>query len=60
MKELQKARDLFILLLVLLIVCFQSIEIKYLKSAVSTLIEGGHLQNEINDEILKRIYLDHL
>lgn len=55
----QIGRDLFILLLVL-IICFQSIEIKYLKSAVSTLFEGEHLQNEINNEILKRIYLDHL
>ena len=59
MKELQKARDLFILLLVL-IVCVQSIEIKYLKRDISTLIEGEHLQNEINNEILKRIYLDSI
>ena len=55
-----KARDLFILLLVLLIVCVQSIEIKYLKRDISTLIEGEHLQNEINNEILKRIYLDSI
>lgn len=54
-----KARDLFILLLVL-IVCVQSIEIKYLKRDVGTLIEGEHLQNEINNEILKRIYLDSI
>lgn len=57
--ELQKARDLFILLLVL-IICFQSIEIKYLKKDVSTLIEGEHLQNEINNEIIKRFYLGSL
>lgn len=54
-----KARDLFILLLVI-IICFQSIEIKYLKRDVGTLIEGEHLQNEINNEIIKRIYLDSL
>ena len=57
--ELQKVRDLFILLLVL-IVCVQSIEIKYLKRDVGTLIEGEHLQNKINNEILKRIYLDSI
>ena len=57
--ELQKVRDLFILLLVL-IVCVQSIEIKYLKRDVGTLIEGEHLQNGINNEILKRIYLDSI
>ena len=55
----QIGRDLFILLLVL-IICFQSIEIKYLKRDISTLIEGEHLQNEINNEILKRIYLDSI
>ena len=55
----QIGRDLFILLLVLM-VCVQSIEIKYLKRDVGTLIEGEHLQNEINNEILKRIYLDSL
>ena len=54
-----KARDLFILLLVI-IICFQSIEIKYLKRDVGTLIEGEQLQNEINNEIIKRIYLDSL
>ena len=54
-----KARDLFILLLVL-IVCVQSIEIKYLKRDVGTLIEGEHLQNKINNEIQKRIYLQSL
>ena len=55
----QIGRDLFILLLVL-IICFQSIEIKYVKRDVSTLIEGEYLQNEINNEILKRIYLDSI
>lgn len=55
----QIGRDLFILLLVL-IICFQSIEIKYLKRDVKTLIEGEHLQNEINNEIIKRIYLQSL
>ena len=55
----QIGRDLFILLLVL-IICFQSIEIKYVKRDVSTLIEGEYLQNEINKEVIKRIYLDSL
>ncbi len=55
----QIGRDLFILLLVL-IICFQSIEIKYLKRDVGTLIEGEYLQNEINKEVIKRIYLDSL
>lgn len=57
--KLQKARDLFILLLVL-IICLQLIEIKHLKRDVGTLIEGEHLQNEINNEIIKRIYLQSL
>lgn len=55
----QIGRDLFILLLVL-IICFQSIEIKYVKRDVSTLIEGEYLQNEINKEVIKRIYLQSL
>ena len=59
MNKSQIGRDLFILLLVF-IVCVQSIEIKYLKRDISTLIEGEHLQNEINNEILKRIYLDSI
>lgn len=57
--KLQKDRDLFILLLVV-IICLQSIEIKYLKRDINTLIEGERLQNEINNEIIKRIYLDLL
>ena len=55
----QICRDLFILLLVI-IIYFQSIEIKYLKKDVGTLIEAEHLQNEINKEVIKRIYLDSL
>lgn len=59
MNKSQICRDLFILLLVI-IVCVQSIEIKYLKRDISTLIEGEHLQNEINKELIKRIYLDSI
>ncbi len=55
----QIGRDLFILLLVL-IICFQSIEIKYLKKDVKTLTEGEKLQNKINTELIKRIYLQSL
>lgn len=59
MNKSQICRDLFILLLVI-IVCVQSIEIKYLKRDISTLIEGEHLQNKINSELIKRLYLDSL
>ena len=57
--ESQIGRDLFILLLVI-IICFESIEIKYLKKDVKTLIEGEKLQNKINTELIKRIYLQSL
>lgn len=58
-KNMIELRDLFVIL-VLIFLCYQQIQLWDLRSHIQELFVGEHLQNEINTEIVKRLYLDSL
>lgn len=55
-KNMIELRDLFVIL-VLIFLCYQQIQLWDLRSRIQELFVGEHLQNEINTEIVKRLYL---
>lgn len=55
-KNGRELRDLF-LILVLIFLCYQQIQLWDLRYHIRELYVGEHLQNEINTEIVKRLYL---
>lgn len=55
----RELKDLF-LILVLIFLCYQQIQLWDLRYHIQELYVGEHLQNEINTEIVKKLYLHEI